>query len=522
MKHLAFITPSSLHVTTFLPTFSSKSTCVQFNPVSISISYNPLRATADGPSPIPEPSKGPFSAAKDFLAGIRRATGLGPEFVQDDVFDMDRSQLFEDDDQPPEVLVVGATGETGRIIVRKLVLRGYNVRVLVRDLYSSTLDLLGTGVSFIKGDINDYDSLLEATSDVDKIICAIGARNPQQAELIEYEGVSNLIRAFHDSRVQFYGRVEATKLILYNFGSEEHLDKWKRVVPTEGLEGKRPPRVNFQVTGPNRVAFMGHVYSKYEGVAEIRTVPSKVNLRGFSGLILRCIGDGKNYFVVVRTAEGVKNGVEFRNEIKSHKNKWESIRMPLSGFEPYDMKDGSKRNDAPRLDRGDIRQLAIQYRKPVVSPEKDDGRFYLGVDYLKAYRTQEQPDFVFLSCASVTTRDFSELDEKGLRAVAKDDIAAWKYMAENRLRQSGLTYCIVRPGSFTDQPGGNKAIMLEQDGDVSGAISRADLAEICVKSLLDPRACNVTFDAFESMYAPTAQSPKQDVSTMLGRLRPNT
>lgn len=465
-------------------------------------------------------SKGPLSAALDFLAGIRRATGLSSD--RDDLFDVDRDTLFEDDDQPPEVLVAGATGETGRIIVRKLVLRGYRVRVLVQDLYSSTLDLLGTGVSFVKGSLDNYDSLLEATGDVDKVVCAVGTRRIEDAERVEYEGISNLIRAFQDSRVQFYGRAEATKLILFNFGDEQHLKKWKRVVPETGEEGARAPRVNFQITGPNRVAFMGHVFSKYSGVAEIRTVPTKLNLRGFSGLLLRCVGDGKKYYIVFRTSEGVRSEIEYVAEIQSHKNKWESVRIPLSSFQAYGIKDHSLRRDAPELDRADIRQMAIQYRKPEMSPEKDDGRYYLGVDYLKAYRTQEQPDFVLISCASVTARDFSELDEKGLRAVAKDDIAAWKYMAENRLRQSGLTYCIVRPGVFTDQPGGNKAITLEQDGDVSGAISRADLAEVCVKSLLDPRACNVTFDAFESMYAPSARRPSQDVSAMLGNLKPNT
>lgn len=480
------------------------------------------RAQTEDPSPIPPPtpSPNPFSAARDFLAGIRRATGLAP--TTDTDFDLDRSQLFGDDDQTPEVLVVGATGETGRIITRKLILRGYRVRVLVRNLYSATLDLLGTGVSYIKGDLSDYDSLLEATGDVDKVICAVGTRDTASAENVEFEGISTLIRAFQDSRVQFYGRAEATKLILFNFGDDNHLQKWKRVVPEQGDEGARAPRVNFQMTGPNRVAFMGHVYSKYTGLAEIRTIPSRINLRGFSGLLLRCIGDGKNYTIVLRTAGGVRSGVEYIAQITSHKNKWESVRIPISSFEPFSMADHTLKSGAPELDRSDIRQIAIQYRKPEESPEKDDGRFYLGVDYLKAYRTQEQPDFVLVSCASVTARDFSELDEKGLRAVAKEDVAAWKYMAENRLRQSGLTYCIVRPGSFTDQPGGNKAIMLEQDGDVSGAISRADVAEICVMSLLDPRACNVTFDAFESMYAPSAQLPAQDVSTMLGRLRPNT
>ncbi|CAN8063346.1 unnamed protein product [Agarophyton chilense] len=481
--------------------------------------WRPVAASASS-SP-PPPPKNPFTAARDFLSGIRRAAGL-TDGASDELFDLDRAQLFEEDDQPPEVLVVGATGETGRIIVRKLVLRGYKVRVLVRNLYSSTLDVLGTGVSFVKGSLHDYDSLLEATGDVDKVICAVGARRDEDAQQVEYEGTCNLIRAFHDSRVQYYGRSEATKRTLFNFSNEQHLCKWKRVVPSEGVDGAKAPRVKFEITGAKRVAFMGHVFSTYSGLGEVRTVPARINLSGYSGFILRCIGDGKTYYLVLRTGDSVRGGFEYVAEVRSRENKWQSVRVALSKFYAVDATDGSRRREAAALQRGDIRQMAIQYRKPVLSPEKDDGRFYLAVDYLKIYRTQEQPDFVLVSCSSVTARDVSTLDEGGLRWAGKNDRTAWKYVAEKRLRNSGLTYCIVRAGTFTDQPGGNKAIMLEQDGDVSGAISRADVAEICVKSLLDPRACNVTFDAFESMYAPSAMLPREDMSSMLGRLRPNT
>lgn len=522
MPSVAFALALCLRTSHFVPSSTCSLSSLSAENLQL-LNLGTTRASTAPPQPPRKPpGKGPFSAAREFLAGIRRATGLSPLTPENETFDIDRTQLFSDEDQPPEVIVVGATGETGRVITRKLILRGYRVRVLVRDLFSKTLDILGTGVTYVKGDLDDYDSLLEATADVDKVICAVGVRDPVDAEKVEYEGVANLIRAFQDSRVQIYGRAEATKLVLYKFGDSNHLAKWKRVVPDHGEEGARAPHVNFKSTAPNRVAFMGHIYSKYTGLAEIRTIPSRINLRGFSGLVLRCIGDGKNYFVVLRTGEGVRAGVDYVAEFKSHSKKWESVRIPLSEFKPYSLTDKSLKNNAPKLDRSDIRQIAIQYRKPAESPEKDDGRFYLGVDYMKTYRTQEQPDFVLVSCASVTARDFSELDEQGLRAAAKDDIAAWKYLVEHRLRQSGLTYCIVRPGSFTEQPGGNKALMLEQDGDVSGAISRPDLAEICVMSLLDPRACNVTFDAFESMYAPSAATPKQNVSAMLSGLQPNT
>lgn len=519
----AFAPAVTLYSSTFTKPLFKSSRDVRHLVVSTQCPVNgrALVMTQQSPRPNEEKSSGPFSAARDFLAGIKRVAGFGSDKAAEE-FDLDRMQLFTPEDTPPEVLVIGATGKTGRIIARKLVLRGYRVRVLVRNLYSATLDIVGTGVSYVKGDLLDYESLLEATADADKVICAAGTDSNSDIEAIEYDGIANLIRAFHDSRVQLYGRAEATKLALFNFATEPHLARWKRVVLEEGDEGAKPPRINFQITGGNRVAFMGQIFSTYSGVAEVRTVPSRLNLRSFAGILLRCIGDGKAYCVVIRTAEGVRAGVEYIATFPSRRNKWESVRLPFDNFVPTSLTDRAVKSDAPKLDRSDVRQIAMQFRKPVEMPEKDDGKFYLGVDYMKAYRSQNEPDFVFVSCASVTSRDFSVLDEKGLRAAAKDDVAAWKYLAENRLRQSGLTYCIVRPGAFTEQPGGNKALMFDQDANISGAISRADLAEICVSALMDSRACNVTFDAFESMYAPSAQIPQQDVSTMLERLRQNT
>ena len=47
----------------------------------------------------------------------------------------------------PRVLVIGATGRTGTIVVRKLVLRGFRVSVLVRSLSTETLTRLGAYVA---------------------------------------------------------------------------------------------------------------------------------------------------------------------------------------------------------------------------------------------------------------------------------------------------------------------------------------------------------------------------------------
>ena len=90
-------------------------------------------------------------------------------------------ERLERDDFVPEVLVIGATGEVGRLVVRRLLLEGrFRVRVLVRDLYSQTLNLLGTGVTYCQGELGDMESLEYALTDVDKIVFCAGAPRPDE------------------------------------------------------------------------------------------------------------------------------------------------------------------------------------------------------------------------------------------------------------------------------------------------------------------------------------------------------
>ncbi len=100
----------------------------------------------------------------------------------------ERNPYFERQENTyvPEVLVIGATGEIGRLVVRRLLLEGrFRVRVLVRDLYSQTLNLLGTGVTYCQGDLGNMESLEYALTDVDKIVFCAGAPRPDEADFQE-------------------------------------------------------------------------------------------------------------------------------------------------------------------------------------------------------------------------------------------------------------------------------------------------------------------------------------------------
>lgn len=70
------------------------------------------------------------------------------------------------------VLVVGATGRVGRILVRKLLLRGYKVKALVRRREGKERDELQaipSAVEIVEGDLGDMDYCQDAVRGVNKV-----------------------------------------------------------------------------------------------------------------------------------------------------------------------------------------------------------------------------------------------------------------------------------------------------------------------------------------------------------------
>jgi uncharacterized protein YbjT (DUF2867 family) len=81
---------------------------------------------------------------------------------------------FETDDirtAPPKILVLGATGGTGRLIVSQALARGYDVAALVRSP-EKVSDL--KGAKLIVGDARDGKVLREALKGRDAVVSALG------------------------------------------------------------------------------------------------------------------------------------------------------------------------------------------------------------------------------------------------------------------------------------------------------------------------------------------------------------
>ena len=98
----------------------------------------------------------------------------------------------------PLTLVVGATGQLGAVVVRKLRVRGMRVRALVRP-DSKADHLASLAVEVVIGDLRDPGSLAAACDGADYVIATANSAIPRKAsdrlDIVEGQGYRDLIDA---------------------------------------------------------------------------------------------------------------------------------------------------------------------------------------------------------------------------------------------------------------------------------------------------------------------------------------
>ena len=105
-----------------------------------------------------------------------------------------------------KAFVAGATGETGRRIVKELVERNIPVRAMVRDLEQAKA-ILPDSVQLVVGDVLKPETLREAIGDSTVILCATGAKpsfDPSSPYKVDYEGTKNLVDAAKTKGVEHF------------------------------------------------------------------------------------------------------------------------------------------------------------------------------------------------------------------------------------------------------------------------------------------------------------------------------
>jgi putative NADH-flavin reductase len=102
--------------------------------------------------------------------------------------------------RPAKVLILGATGGTGRELVAQALQRGYAVTTLVRD--PSKLRIEHPQLKVIRGDVLDASAVGAAVRDQDAVLSALGHKRYFSPARILSEGTGNVVRAMESLGVQ--------------------------------------------------------------------------------------------------------------------------------------------------------------------------------------------------------------------------------------------------------------------------------------------------------------------------------
>lgn len=101
---------------------------------------------------------------------------------------------------PARVLIVGATGGTGRQLVAQALERGLTVTALVRN--PSRLRIDHQRLRIVQGDVLDAASLEAAMQGQEAVLCALGHKRYFYPTRILSEGTGNLLRAMEKHGVR--------------------------------------------------------------------------------------------------------------------------------------------------------------------------------------------------------------------------------------------------------------------------------------------------------------------------------
>jgi len=131
--------------------------------------------------------------------------------------------------RPTSVLVVGATGSIGRLVVEESMRQGYATRALVR--HPDKARRLPAEADIVIGDVTQPDTLAAAAAGVDAVVFTLGSDGAGKigAETVDYGGVRNVLIALgaQPARIALMTSIGITNRTgAYNRATEAH--DWKR------------------------------------------------------------------------------------------------------------------------------------------------------------------------------------------------------------------------------------------------------------------------------------------------------
>jgi putative NADH-flavin reductase len=98
------------------------------------------------------------------------------------------------------ILVFGASGQTGREVVREALARGHNVSAYVRD--PAKLSIAHAALRVIRGQIGDATAVAQALPGHDAVVSTLGVGSPLAHDDVVINGVRIIVQAMQAARMR--------------------------------------------------------------------------------------------------------------------------------------------------------------------------------------------------------------------------------------------------------------------------------------------------------------------------------
>lgn len=98
------------------------------------------------------------------------------------------------------IVIFGASGKTGKELVKQALEEGHQVTAFVRN--PERLDIVNDKLKLIQGDVYNTEEIHKAVINQDVVVCALGAGNSLKKTTIRATGTSNIIESMKKHHVK--------------------------------------------------------------------------------------------------------------------------------------------------------------------------------------------------------------------------------------------------------------------------------------------------------------------------------
>ncbi len=115
-----------------------------------------------------------------------------------------------------KILVIGGTGMLGQPVTARLLIDGYDVRVLTHSPEKAKL-IFGNNVEIVEGDVTDINSLATPMTGCDAVYINLNAKmNPPDYERLEYRGTANVAEVASQQGIKHIAMISGLNVSLEN------------------------------------------------------------------------------------------------------------------------------------------------------------------------------------------------------------------------------------------------------------------------------------------------------------------